>query len=105
MEPPRVNEVLTMINSQNLNKSLGHDNFSLYFHRVASTILSPALSYFIDNAFPLGIFPKSCKTATIVPLFKSGNTQNFTNYRPISILTYFAKIFEKLIFSRVITFF
>ena len=105
MEPPRVNEVLNMINSLNLNKSVGHDNLLPYFLKVASTILAPALCYFIDNAFRLGIFPQSCKTAKIVPLFKSGNTQSFTNYRPISILTCFAKIFEKLIFRRLSTFF
>ena len=63
----------------------GHDNLSPYFLRVASTILAPALCHFIDNAFRLGIFPQSCKTAKVVPLFKSGNTQTFTNYRPISI--------------------
>ena len=63
------------------------------------------MCYFIDNAFRLGIFQQSCKTAKIVPLFKSGNTQSFTNYWPISILTCFAKIFKKLIFERLTTFF
>ena len=88
-----------MINSMNLNKSVGHDNLSPYFRSVASTILAPALCYFIDNAFQSGIFPQSCITAKIVPLFKSGDTQSFTNYWPISILTCFAKIFEKLILN------
>ena len=94
-----------MINFLKLNKSLGDDNLSPYFLIVASTILALTLSYFIDDVFRLGIFSQSCKTAKIVPLFKSGNIQNFTNYRPRSILTYFAKIFEILIFSRLITFF
>ena len=71
MEPPRVNEVLNMINSLNLNKSVGHDNLSPYFLRVASTILDPALCDFVDNAFRLGIFPQSCKTSKLVPRFKS----------------------------------
>ena len=46
MEPPRVNEVLNMINSLNLNRSVGRDNLSPYFLRVVSTILTPALCYF-----------------------------------------------------------
>ena len=104
-EPPRVNEMLNMINILNLNKSLGHDNLSPYFLRVASTILAPAMCYFIDNTFRLGIFPQSCKTAKIVPLFKSGDSQSFTHYQSISILTCFAKIFEKLTFRRLTTFF
>ena len=63
------------------------------------------MCYFIGNAFQFGIFLQSCKTAKIVPLFESGNTQSLTNYRPISILTCFAKIFEKLIFIRLTTFY
>ena len=93
-----------MINSLNLNKSVGHDNLSPYFLKVVSIILAPALCYFIDNVFRLGIFPQICKTAKIVSLFESGNTQSFTNYRPTSTLTCFAKISEKLIFRRLSTF-
>ena len=59
MEPARVNEVINLINSLNLRKSVGHDNISPYFLRVASNILAPALCYFIENAFRLSIFPKS----------------------------------------------
>ena len=66
---------------------------------------SSALCYFIDDAFQLGIFSQSCETAKIVPLFKSGNNQSFTNYRPISILTCSAKIFEKLLFRCLTSFF
>ena len=105
MEPPRVNEVINLINLLNLCKSVGHDNISPYFLQVASNILAPALCYFIENAFHLGIFPKSCKIAKITPLFKSGNSNNLTNYRPISILTCFFKIFEKLIHQRMTSFF
>ena len=105
MEPPRVNEVINIINSLNLNKSVGHDNISPYFLRVASDTLAPALCFIIDNAFRLGIFPTSCKIARIVPLHKSGKTDNITNYRPISILTCFSKIIEKLIHKRMSNFF
>ena len=65
MEPPRVNEVINIINSLNLNKSVGHDNISPYFLRVASDTLAPAFCFIIDNAFRLGIFPTSCKIARI----------------------------------------
>ena len=48
MEPPRVNEVINLINLLNLRKSVGHDNISPYFLRGASNILAPALCYFIE---------------------------------------------------------
>ena len=42
LKTPSVNDVLNVINSLDLNKSLGHDNLSSYFLRVASTIVAPA---------------------------------------------------------------
>ena len=105
MEPPRVNEAKNLMNSLNLRKSVGHDNISSYYLRIASDILSPVLCYFIDNAFRLGIFPQNCKKAKIIPLYKTGKPNNLTNYRPISILTCFSKIIEKLIHKRLSSFF
>ena len=67
--------------------------------------LAPALCFFIDTAFHLGIFPRSLKIAKITPLFKSGKTNELTNYRLISILSCFSKIFEKLIQKRLTNFF
>ena len=101
----RINEVINVINSLKLHKSVSHDNISSYFLRVASSNLAPAICYFIDNAFRIGIFPHSCKIARVIPLFESGKTDNLTNYRPKSILTCFSKIFEKLIHKRRTNFF
>ena len=105
MEPPRINEVKNLMNSLNSRKSVGHDNISSYYLRIASDILSPVLCYFIDNAFRLGIFPQNCKKAKIIPLYKTGKPNNLTNYRPISILTCFSKIIKKLIHKRLSSFF
>jgi len=42
------------------------------------------------------VFPYRLKYAIIRPLFKKGNTNYVSNYRPISILNSFSKIFEKV---------
>lgn len=105
LEPARVNEVINLINSINVNKSVGHDNIPPYFLRIASFIIAPVLCYYINNAFQYGIFPSTCKIAKVVPIFKSGKKDQVTNYRPISILTCFSKIFEKLICTRIVSFF
>ena len=52
MEPPRTNEALNVINSLNLHKSVGHDNISSYFLRMASSNLAPVICFFTDNALP-----------------------------------------------------
>ena len=43
-----------------------------------------------------GVFPKSIKLAKVVPTFKSGSSQDINNYRPISLLSVFSKIIEKI---------
>ena len=52
-----------------------------------------------------GIFPDELKIAKVIPLFKSGKRHDLSNYRPISILPLFSKIFEKLIHVRLTSFF
>ena len=104
MELPRINKVINVTNSLNLRKLVGHNNILSYFLLLSSSNLAPAICLFY-NAFRIGIFLHSCKIARVIPLFKSGKTDNLTNYRPISILTCFSKIFEKLIHKRLTNFF
>jgi len=48
-----------------------------------------------------GSFPDCLKYSIIKPVFKRGDRTNYTNYRPISLLTSFSKIFEKAIYIRL----
>jgi hypothetical protein len=49
-----------------------------------------------------GVFPERLKYATIVPVHKKGDKNMVFNYRPISILTSINKIFEKVMYSRLL---
>ena len=46
-----------------------------------------------------GKFPDAWKKADVVPVHKSENKNEFKNYRPISLLLIFGKIFERIIFK------
>ena len=47
-----------------------------------------------------GEYPDSLKVAEVIPIFKKGEHDKTTNYRPISLLSQFDKIFAKLLYSR-----
>jgi len=62
--------------------------------------LSP-LIYIFNKILSTGVFPDRIKFSEVRPLFKKGDKTEFSNYRPISLLTSFSKIIEKIIFKRL----
>ena len=105
LEPASVNEILNIINELNVNKAAGYDDISYYFIELSSSVLTPVFSTLVNSAMTLGIFPEKLKLSKVIPLFKKGDKLDLNNYRPISILTCFTKIFEKVIFNRLLNFF
>ena len=67
--------------------------------------ISGHLAGFLNCFMESGIFPKTLKIGKVTPVFKKGDPQIFDNYRPISILPIFGKVFEKVIYSRLYSFF
>ena len=51
-----------------------------------------------------GVFPSALKTAKVVPVFKKDFKLNYSNYRPISLLSNIEKILEKLMYKRLYAF-
>jgi hypothetical protein len=62
------------------------------------------LANICNVSFTSGIFPEILKIAIVKPLHKKGNTREVQNYRPISLLSFFSKIVEKLMYNRLMSF-
>jgi hypothetical protein len=62
------------------------------------------LTSIINSSFKTGIFPSELKIAKVVPIHKDGSKSEVSNYRPISLLSSFSKIFEKAMYARLINF-
>ena len=57
--------------------------------------------YIFNKVLSTGIFPERLKFLEVRPLFKKGDITEFSYYRPISLLTSFSKIIEKIIYKRL----
>ena len=55
----------------------------------------------INQSLTSGIFPQDLKTAKVIPVFKKDDNSKFDNYRPISILNSFSKIYEKVVYQQL----
>ena len=95
------NEIDTIIHNLNPNKS---SDMSPRILKLFRGQISPVLSTLFNNCMYSGVFPDILKIARVIPLYKSGDRNDITNYRPISLLPVVSKIFEKLIHKRLISF-
>ena len=68
-------------------------------------ICSTVLRKLINSAIKGCVFPNKLKVADITPIFKKGNATDVKNYRPISVLPPISKIFEKLLYMQMSTYF
>ena len=63
--------------------------------------ISPILAVLINESFLTGVFPDKLKIAKVIVLHKKGATDSPSNYRPISLLSIFSKIFEIIMHKRL----
>ena len=57
------------------------------------------------KALTTGVFPSEWKKGKVVPCYKKGDKQNLKSYHPVSLLPICGKIFERLIFNEMFSFF
>lgn len=72
-------------------------------HLVANSICVP-LAHIFNLSSLQGIFPDNFKISKTLPIFKSGNKHDMGNYRGISLINSFSKIFEKIVSTRLTIF-
>ena len=85
-------------------KFAGTDKISVKLIQAAGRTILNSLKNIFNLSLNTGIFPDDWKIACVTPIYTSDNKTDCGNYRPISIISNVAQIFEKAVYSQLITF-
>ena len=76
-------------------------NTPVFIYKILAPLIAFTVSMLFNNSLSEGIFPQCFKMAKIILIFKSGDANLTVNYRPISMLPFLSKMFEKLMCARL----
>ena len=93
-------EIMTIPN----NKSHGPYSYPVKIIKLAKCLLSKPLTQIFNASIQKGKYPSKLKVSKVTPVFKDDDDTNPNNYRPISLLSIFNRIFEKLMYKRLVNF-
>ena len=86
------------------NKSHGLYSCPTQILKCASNVISSSLAEIINLSISTEVYPNKLQMAKIIPIFKTDDNTDPNNYRPISLLSNFNRIFEKLVLKRMESF-
>ena len=92
-------DLILCINNLNSKKAPGLDHITNNMIKSSAELLAPSILLIFNKCLQVNYFPNSWKTATVRILAKpnKSNYHDVKSYRPISLLSNFAKIFERLL--------
>jgi hypothetical protein len=98
------NEIISVIMNMKGDSAPGKDGISINVIKHIKEFISDTLAHIFNTILSEGSIPNSFKIAVISPVHKSGDKTDINNYRPISLLNVFSKIFEIIIKKRLLTY-
>ena len=101
LTPSCPQEVFSVIKKLKTKKARRTNDVETVFIKYANPVISKFLSDMFNVCLSEGTYPDLLKIAEVVPIFKKGERNKMTNYRPISLLSQFNKVFEKLLYTRI----
>lgn len=101
---PTDNEELESIIMGMKNSSPGYDDICPKIIKISYKYFLEELVHTVNLSLAQGVFPVELKKAKVIPIHKKGDKSLLTNYRPVSVLPSFSKIFEKIIYIRLTDF-
>lgn len=100
-EPCVSDEICTIIDDLDANTATGLDGISTKAIKCLKNVIAEKLAACINRCLVDGTFPDALKMAKVSPIHKAGSRSDPNNYRPVSVLPVFSKIFERVLYSRL----
>ena len=96
-------DIEKIISKLSLTTAIGFDGVPPKLVKLANKVISGTLSELINETL-IGKchFPNAEKIASVAPVFKNDDRLDNSNYRPISVLNVFSKIFERFLLQQMI---
>ena len=88
------------VNKMKTSRGSGSDGIASYFLKIALPIIKGSLCDLFNLSLFSGKFPDCWKLARVAPIVKSGHRDDRSNYRPISVLPFISRLFEKLLYNQ-----
>ena len=104
VDPVSPHEVLEIVTKLKPKTSFGHDLIPMKVVTNYIINILPVLTHISNKSLLSGTFPSKLKLAKVVPVYKSSDCTQLNNYRPISLLPAFSKIFEIIVFNKIMAF-
>lgn len=105
IDPVSSLDVLLLIKQLKPSKACGYDNIPTFIIKKCASQICKPIALLINLSFKLGQFPDSLKHTIIKPIYKKNSKTNVENYRPIALLPSFSKIFEKVMYNKLMLYF
>jgi len=90
-------ELLKYVTSLRGGSAPGFDCISADFLKQHFNVLKIPLLHIVNTSLRTGEFPDAFKVAKVIPIYKGNDITNVANFRPISLLSVFTKVLEKIV--------
>ena len=105
VQPVTSMELISLIDELKCDKSSNDQFINAKLLKACKNNICLPLMLIYNMSLSTGVVPDSLKVAKVIPLYKKGDNRIVSNYRPISLLSVFNKLLEKIVYKRVYNFF
>ena len=97
-------DVLDVVRKLKPKTSSGEDEISSKLLMQSIDVIINPITHIVNRSLQQGVFPNALKCAKVIPVYKASDPSILNNYRPISLLSPFSKLLERIMYNKIMKF-